>query len=252
MSDPGLVKLLNDSGLSEKEGLVYVSLLENGSATATKISKQTGLKRPTTYLILESLLKKGYANQIPERKVNLYMPGDPAILAAKLNTTAKYFLEMLPYLQTLQNKSGNRPKISYYDSEEAIWGVFRETSQYPDVRLITSYGRLFKYYPRETEEWLRNYEKRLYHLKNWRHLVSEISRIPEVEKRLIASGQDVRSLPDIDMHDIDLAIYQNKTSITFIAQNPFMVVIESNEFAHSMSNLFDFVWNLSKQTPSLV
>ena len=249
MPDPGLVKLLSDSGLPGKEALVYVSLLENGKATATKISKQTGLKRPTTYIILESLSKKGYASQVPGKKVSMYMPGDPAILGAKLNTTAKYFLEMLPYLQTLQNKSGSRPKISYYDSEEAIWGVFRETSQYPDVRLITSYERLSKYYPHETEEWLKSCERKVYRLKNWKHLISKTSEIPKTERRLIASGQNVRMLPDIDMHDIDLAIYQNKISITFIAQRPFMVIIESNEIAHSMGNLFDFVWNSSRQTP---
>jgi len=246
MHYPGLVKLLNDSGLSEKEALVYVSLLENGSATTTKISRQTGLKRPTTYIVLESLSKKGYASTIPGKKVSTYMPGDPAILGAKLNTTAKYFLEMLPYLQTLQNKSGNKPKISYYDSEEAIWGVFRETSQHPDVRLITSYERLSGYYPRETEEWLKNCERRVYRLKNWRHLISETSETSKIEKRLISSGQDVRTLPNIDMHDIDLAIYQSKISITLISQEPFMVVIESNEIAHSMTNLFDFVWNSSK------
>ena len=246
MPDSGLVKLLSDSGLPGKEALVYVSLLENGSAAATKISKQTGLKRPTTYLVLESLSKKGYASTIPDKKVSTYVPGDPAILGAKLNTTAKYFLEMLPYLQTLQNKSGNRPKISYYDSEEAIWSVFRETSQYPDVRLITSYERLSKHYPRETEEWLKNCERKVYRLKNWRHLISKTSGVSNIEKRLIASGQNVHILPSIDMHDIDLAIYQDKISITFIADRPFMVVIESNEVTHSMANLFDFVWNASK------
>ena len=248
MPDSGLVKLLSDSGLSEKEALVYVSLLENGSATVTKISKQTGLKRPTTYLILESLSKKGHASQLPGKKVSVYTSGDPAILAAKLNTTAKYFLEMLPYLQTLQNKSGGRPKISYYDSGEAIWSVFIETSQYPDVRLITSYERLSKHYPRETEEWLKNCERKIYRLKNWRHLISKTPGISKIEKHLIALGQDVRPLPSIDMHDIDLAIYQNKISITFIAQSPFMVVIESKEITHSMANLFDFVWNFSKLT----
>ena len=245
MPDPGLVKLLNDSGLSEKESLVYVSLLEQGSATATKISKQTGLKRPTTYLVLESLLKNGYASKVPGKKINSYIPGDPVVLAAKLNTTAKYFLEMLPYLQTLQNKSGNRPKISYYDSEEAIWSIFRETSQYSNVKLITSYERLSKYYPRETEEWLKRCERKIYGLKNWKHLIQEVS---EAEKRLISSGQDLRSLPDIDMNDIDLAIYQNKVSITFISEKPFMVVIESTEISRSMANLFDFVWNFSKPT----
>ena len=53
------IEKLMTLGLSRTESLVYLALFDLKKASALEISKTAGVKRPTTYLVLESLRKKG-------------------------------------------------------------------------------------------------------------------------------------------------------------------------------------------------
>jgi HTH-type transcriptional regulator, sugar sensing transcriptional regulator len=244
--DESLINIFKQSGLSDKEAKVYLALLEAGVGTVFKIAQVTKIKRPSVYVVLESLTNKGFATKIPNRKTSTYSPGDPAILAAQLSTTAKNFRELLPYLQTLMSRLPNRPKISFYDTEEAVWNIYKETSQHNDVSLISSYARLGEYFPRATEEWLRNCEKGIYKLKDWRHIISDDPKDLEIGKRLLKLGQNVRCISGGDIHAIDLALYGNKFSITLIDKEPIIVVLESETLKRSMSAIFEIIWKAAK------
>ena len=50
---------LKKIGLSENEAKVYLATLELGSSTAQQIAQKAELKRPTTYVQLETLMKRG-------------------------------------------------------------------------------------------------------------------------------------------------------------------------------------------------
>ena len=50
---------LIELGLSEKEASVYLASLELGASSVQKISQQAKINRATTYVIIESLSKKG-------------------------------------------------------------------------------------------------------------------------------------------------------------------------------------------------
>ena len=55
---------LMDIGLSEKEAAVYLALLELGSDTVQHIAKKSAVNRATTYVILDSLKKKGVVSTV--------------------------------------------------------------------------------------------------------------------------------------------------------------------------------------------
>ena len=244
--DEGLVKLLAEAGLSDKESRVYLALLETGQAAVNKIAQITKLKRPIIYVTLESLEEIGYANKVPNKTVSTYSAGDPAVISAQLSTTSKHFQEMLPYLQTLGMRTGKRPKISSYDSVEAIWRAFKEQSLESDVSVITSYGRIYHLFPKLTEEWLKNCEKGVYKLKNWRHVITDDPKDIEIGKRLAAIGQKVKSVRSVDSHGVDLVVYGNKVSMTLIDKEPFINIIESEALGRSMRGIFDIVWKTGK------
>ena len=61
---------LKHIGLNEKEIQIYLSLLELGSSTVLAIAKRSGIKRPTAYLVLQSLVEKGFASRIIKGKNN--------------------------------------------------------------------------------------------------------------------------------------------------------------------------------------
>ncbi len=244
--DEGLVKLLAEAGLSDKESRVYLALLETGQATVNRIAQITKLKRPIIYVTLESLEKIGYASKVPNKTVSTYSAGDPAVISAQLSTTSKHFLEMLPYLQTLGMRTGKRPKISFYDAEEAIWRIFKEQSHESDASVVTSYGRIYHHFPKLTEEWLKSCERGIYKLKNWRHIITDEPKDIEIGKRLAAIGQKVKSIHGANTRVVDMVIHDNKVSITLIDKEPFINIIESEALALSMREIFDIVWKAGK------
>ena len=58
-----LKSILQKIGLSDKDAEVYLACLELGTQPASVIARKAGLKRPTTYLILEGLLKRGLVSE---------------------------------------------------------------------------------------------------------------------------------------------------------------------------------------------
>ena len=66
-----LEKILQNQGLSEKEARVYLILLELHEALPSTISRKSGIKRPTTYVILDQLMKQGLVSHV-KRGPNLY------------------------------------------------------------------------------------------------------------------------------------------------------------------------------------
>jgi len=59
-----IVRILQKFGFGEKEARVYLTLLELKEAISSTISRKTGLKRPTTYLMLENLQKQGLVSHV--------------------------------------------------------------------------------------------------------------------------------------------------------------------------------------------
>ena len=134
--DETLLKLLEESNFTNKEARVYLALLELSQGTVTKIAKITELKRPIIYVILEGLIKRGYASELPNKKINAYQPISPEIILKRLQGIVKNFSEMLPVFKTLHNKGGKKPKITYYETKEGIWNVYKEMTLSKNPRLL--------------------------------------------------------------------------------------------------------------------
>ena len=69
--------VLKSIGLDDKEARVYMALLELGTATVHPIANKAEIKRPTTYLILEQLLKKRFGEHCAARKKSPLHGGEP-------------------------------------------------------------------------------------------------------------------------------------------------------------------------------
>ncbi len=112
--DTDLLKLLEQTGFTEKEARVYLALLELGKGDVSDIAKIAELKRSIIYVLLEELIKRGYISELPNQKINTYHAIDPSFILNELKITTKNFSEMLPIFRTLRNKGRKRPKITYY------------------------------------------------------------------------------------------------------------------------------------------
>lgn len=59
-----LEKYLQEIGLNEKESAIYLALLQVDSASVVSLADKTKIKRPTVYVVLEALAKKGLVSEV--------------------------------------------------------------------------------------------------------------------------------------------------------------------------------------------
>ena len=118
---------LESIGLSKKESDVYLALLQTGRASAYLISQKSGLKKPTTYVILDELLKKGLVYRIPGEKKHLYTARSPEemfilaeqdlIMRQKKITDAK---RVLPELRAFTKGKETKVSMLYFEGVSGI------------------------------------------------------------------------------------------------------------------------------------
>jgi len=164
----------------------------------------------------------------------------------QLKTVIKNFSEMLPIFRTLRNEGKNRPKIFYHETREAISKEFTELGKEENNFFISSYKKIDRYLPGETEKWIEDYKKGIISTKG-HHLVGNNPFDLEVGRKLQKEvEQKVRYLPDVKEFNMDFAICGNKLAITCLEENPFMVIVESKELIQSIKILFEIAWEKGK------
>ncbi len=244
--DNSLKNLLEQTGFTEKESLVYLALLELGQGDVTDISKISGLKRPIIYVLLEGLIKRGYVSELPDKKINTYQASDPSIILRQLQVTTKNFSEMLPIFRTLSNKGKKRPKINYYETKEGIWNVYEEMTRTKNPFFISSYTTINKHFPGAVKKWIEE------DLKNGMapdgiHLIPNDHENIKIGLEFKKGNQKVRSLKELNDMKMDFTIFGNKLAITSLEDDPFIVVIESEELVKSMRPIFNIAWDRGKE-----
>jgi len=244
--DKDLVKILENAGFTEKEAEVYLALLELGQGNVTDISKNTKLKRSIIYVILEGLIKRGYVSEIPENKINTYRAIDPSVILSKLRVSYKNFSQMLPIFRSLGNTGKKRPKITYHETKEGIINTWEEMNNASDAFFISSYERVEKHFPGAIVDWVERYKRGMITGK-FRHLVSDNPAELEIAQEFLAVEQKVRTLSDLKDSQMDFTIYGNKLAITSLGEEPFVVVVESQELVNSMRPIFELAWHKGKE-----
>lgn len=119
MSEP-LIQALKKLNLSEKEARVYLALLELGPATPYKIAKRARLKRPTAYVIAEELVEKGLIEEMKAEKTRQYIARSPDTYIQDVEQRVREAKRVLPELNALQRKGGEKPNVLYYEGVEGL------------------------------------------------------------------------------------------------------------------------------------
>lgn len=128
--DDQLISHVEDLGLSNKEARVYVASLMLGPSPVQKIGDFAGIKRVTTYVILESLVNLGLVSHVTKGKKTLFIAEDPANLRRLLSKKEEALKEqkssfeaILPQLKNLKTLPADTPGVRFYDSAEGIRSV---------------------------------------------------------------------------------------------------------------------------------
>lgn len=111
--------MLNAIGLNEKEAKVYLSTFALGEALASSIAKRANLKRPTTYVVLTELEKRGIVSHLTKKKTRYYRAMHPEVLYETHRRRLEGLKHALPSLIKLRSSTDVQPEIAVYQGQDA-------------------------------------------------------------------------------------------------------------------------------------
>jgi sugar-specific transcriptional regulator TrmB len=250
-----LEKYLQDIGLSEKESTVYISLLSVDSSSVLDLSKKTGLNRSTTYVVLESLAKKGLVTETTVGKKTHYQAEPPERLETYveqrkilLDEQAKKLKDIIPQIKTVQRETGARPIVKYFEGREGIISSYEEMHDDSDEG-----GEIYLVYPRDLlfEVFTENENKKYKSKRLDRKIKSKV--IYTYEKGEIPSDEmGDRLKVDHEKYPIkcDIAIYKDKIRINTLSKTLSGIFIRSQDLADTLRSLFNLAHDNIKKSRS--
>ena len=124
------IALLEQFGLSDKESALYLALLELGQADVAKIAKKANVKRPTAYVILDTLKEKGFVSP-QDGSSRQYRAEDPRKILAYEKTKVSQLEKFLPGMLGLASKSEHKPGTRFFSGKDGIKAVYEESLLQP-------------------------------------------------------------------------------------------------------------------------
>lgn len=244
-------KYLTDIGLSEKEAAVYVAMLSFEKAQVMEISEKAKIKRPTTYVILESLQKKGLVSEANIGKKTYYLAEPPEKLGLfverqihLLEENRKSLDIVVPQLKSIQREQGEKPLVQFYEGKEGLLSAHEDiyAKKFDDEPIYMVYSRdLIKNLFTDKEgEKMRDRRismgiksKVIYTSKNDEKPSDKMGRRLKIDDSKYPLNSDI-------------GIYGDQVKISIFGKRLAGVSIKSRELADTLKSLIDYIFDHNK------
>lgn len=243
MAIPDTLKHL---GLEQKEAGIYLALLELGEATILEISKKSGIKRPTAYVVLKSLEENGFVSRVVRGKRTLFSPQHPRKLVTEAELRLKELQEVVPQLESLFHREEGRPRVMMYEGKEQLDRAYDESFLAKgEILYMGTLGLSMEAFPRtfkKTEYVALSPEFQI------RELVDESEESRRYVEKIRGPYHGVRFIPkELLPFEVDIGVFGNRTLISSVRKEYFTISIVSDEIAQAFRTIFEVMWLASKE-----
>jgi len=245
---------LKKLGLSDKEAKIYYTSLSRGPETAPNLAKLAYVVRPTTYVIIEGLARKGLMSSFEKGKKTFYVAESPEHLLSIIRLQKKEFEErereltkIIPELTAMANIKGEKPKVRVFEGKEGLKTVI-ETILKSKTKNIYSFipaDLMFNLFPaKEHQELMASprVQKKIKGKLIYTSKKGHIYKAKDPENLREALFIDEKKFPfkcGIDIFDNKIAFYDYRGEIMG-------VLIENDQMADTMRTIFDMIWQSEK------
>lgn len=242
---------LTKIGLSEKEAAVYLALLELGSDTVQNIGKKANVNRATTYVILDSLAKKGVVSTVEKGKKTYFAAESPETLVrllhlrdAEMKEQDRQLRELLPQLKGIYNLAENKPVVRFYEGKDGLRVMHDEFLRSSDREIDMIYSRDHVervFTDEERKDIGRERKEKGKKIRTlYTYTGSPLSEIVgETTRRQLPSDQFMISC--------DVAISGNRVRIASLGKALSGVVIEDIDIANTLRSIFNLAWEAAEK-----
>lgn len=245
-----LQSALQNLGLNEKEAKVYLALLQSGESSAYQIAKRSGLKKPTTYVILDGLLERRAVRKILKPKAIHYTATDPVDLFVTARNRVAQAETLLPELRALARNDAKVVQTTYYEGLEGIKDMYKNMIEEMKGKECVGFYAHVKDTPKELAEY-------------W----------PELNREIIANNIKRRGVTPIDettkpylqyqnipkqflhIKGLPKKIYSSNNSIEVYNQFTQIIshryeqgiLIQNPDIANALKQIFEIVWKTANE-----
>lgn len=243
-----MIKQLQELGMLEKEAQVYLAALELGSSTVQIISRKSGVNRATTYVQVESLIRRGLMSSVIRGKKRYFNAESPDQLVRLLEIKRKEiddkkeeFEKRLPELQAIFNLAEEKPKVRFFEGVEGLKAMQKDilNTKIDVFKEVANVDLASQVYPDDSNHYGKQIKDKLKDIPAYVIYTSRKGDFKPSEegnrKRLFASANEVNFSSDIVIYGKDKIAFINS-----LKKNG--VLIENKEIFDTVNSLFDLIW----------
>ena len=233
--------ILKELGLSDKEAILYLALLELGTASVLRIASKSGIKRPTAYITLAALREKGFVEAIPKGTTTLYQAVDPEKIHERFEERVKTLSAALPELRSISNAAPGKPRVRFYEGKKNILGLYEhEIFRAPEIMAVVNMTELQRVFSQQELDGMLHLMKG--NGGKIRELLEDSAEAREYlkEKNRLALGETKFLSPET-LFAIDLLVYGDTVAM-ISPKNLIAVVIEDRAIASAQRQFMDALW----------
>ncbi len=239
---------LKETGLSDIEIKIYLSLLKEGRMIVSKISEKTGIYRPSVYDNLIKLIEKGLVSHITISGKKYFKADTPKKLIGIIDEKKERLSAVISELENLVPSDKEEFEVEVLEGKEGLKTYMEDMLKHGEeskTNKLWGFGGaaklvgILKYYLPNLMN--RAIKKGLFEKVDMRYINNyDINR----EYELLKFGKNkftpkkYGTLPNIE-------IFGNTVNILHLDQEIFVVRIKNGAFTKKCENLFKILWGLS-------
>ena len=232
-------------GLSDKEAKVYLAALELGHSTAQVIAAKATVNRPTTYIAIESLIKRGLMSSITKGKKRYFVAEAPERIVGmlqeqgqELKVREKKVLNILGDLKILAMGATDRPAVCFFEGKTGI-ETMRDNLRKSGVKDIEEFCRIdlaYEHFPPSPTDHRQYFRKN----HNMRFIYSSESGIvlPPTQGGAITRRIAYEDYP----FEGDISLCGNLVSIISYVPRLIGVQVSHSSMAGTLRQMFNLAW----------
>lgn len=230
-------------GLAEKEAKVYLASLELGKAPVQKVAQKAEVNRATTYVIIETLMKKGLMSSITKGKKQYFIAEAPEKLnllfreqEQAIKRKQEYLGKIMPKLKSIQPLDKEKPTVRYFEGKDGLIAMTEEFYMTPQNDIAKMV------YPLDLIEEIFTEEERKFFTER------RVKKGVKTDVLYTSSKRDRPSTSDGTRVKInekkypltaEMAIYNDKIRIASLKGKLMGMIIEDKELAKTLKSIFE-------------
>jgi sugar-specific transcriptional regulator TrmB len=242
-----LTKQLEKLNLNNKEATVYLSLLELGETTIQRIANKSKIKRTTVYDTIDSLREKGLVASTKKNKKTLYYAEDPRLIKDKIAEQEQTLNKILPELLSITNLIDKKPKIQFFEGEEGIKNVYKDTLKYPRQEILMwGAPEMFEYF--DMDFMWNYYQPKRIEKRIWMRAIGPDDKIVNAIKENDEKSLRKTKLAPTDQFplEVEINLYGKRFIGIMSFKEKIGLIIESEKIYKTLKSIFEMNWQMLK------